>query len=95
MSKTSRQGRRKHFLTSGKLNPTVILVILIVISISIIIRVLILFSLLVLILSIILVVGLPHRHPQEAWTMPFAFCTREKHPWTQFAESAETGCHCH
>ena len=23
--------------------------------------------------------------------MPFAFCTREKHPWTQFAESAETG----
>lgn len=28
---------------------------------------------------------------QEAWTMPFAFCTREKHPWTQFAESAESG----
>jgi len=28
---------------------------------------------------------------QEAWTMPFAFCTREKHPWMQFAESAETG----
>jgi len=28
---------------------------------------------------------------QEAWTMPFAFCTREKHPWTQFAESAENG----
>jgi len=28
---------------------------------------------------------------QEAWTMPFAFCTREKHPWTQFAESAEDG----
>ncbi|XP_013404898.1 beta-ureidopropionase-like [Lingula anatina] len=28
---------------------------------------------------------------QEAWTMPFAFCTREKHPWTEFAESAETG----
>ena len=23
--------------------------------------------------------------------MPFAFCTREKHPWTQFAEPAETG----
>lgn len=23
---------------------------------------------------------------QEAWTMPFAFCTREKHPWTEFAE---------
>jgi len=28
---------------------------------------------------------------QEAWTMPFAFCTREKDPWTQFAESAENG----
>jgi len=28
---------------------------------------------------------------QEAWTMPFAFCTREKHPWTQFSEPAETG----
>jgi beta-ureidopropionase len=23
--------------------------------------------------------------------MPFAFCTREKLPWTQMAESAETG----
>lgn len=23
--------------------------------------------------------------------MPFAFCTREKHPWCQFAESAEAG----
>lgn len=23
--------------------------------------------------------------------MPFAFCTREKHPWTQFAESATNG----
>ena len=23
---------------------------------------------------------------QEAWTMPFAFCTREKHPWLEFAE---------
>lgn len=23
--------------------------------------------------------------------MPFAFCTREKHPWCQFAESAEDG----
>ena len=56
MSKTSRQGRRKHCLTSGKLNHTVILVILIVISISIILRVLILFSLRGLILSIILVV---------------------------------------
>jgi len=28
---------------------------------------------------------------QEAWTMPFAFCTREKQPWLEFAESAETG----
>ncbi|KAJ8285769.1 hypothetical protein GJAV_G00030730 [Gymnothorax javanicus] len=28
---------------------------------------------------------------QEAWTMPFAFCTREKTPWTEFAESAEEG----
>uniref|UniRef100_A0A673GF61 Ureidopropionase, beta n=1 Tax=Sinocyclocheilus rhinocerous TaxID=307959 RepID=A0A673GF61_9TELE len=24
---------------------------------------------------------------QEAWTMPFAFCTREREPWTEFAES--------
>lgn len=23
--------------------------------------------------------------------MPFAFCTREKHPWTEFAEDALTG----
>ncbi|XP_054717163.1 beta-ureidopropionase-like [Uloborus diversus] len=28
---------------------------------------------------------------QEAWTMPFAFCTREKQPWCEFAESAENG----
>lgn len=28
---------------------------------------------------------------QEAWTMPFAFCTRERLPWTEFAESAEFG----
>ncbi|CAD5123191.1 unnamed protein product [Dimorphilus gyrociliatus] len=28
---------------------------------------------------------------QEAWTMPFAFCTREKYPWCEFAESAENG----
>ncbi|XP_054852458.1 beta-ureidopropionase [Eublepharis macularius] len=28
---------------------------------------------------------------QEAWTMPFAFCTREKLPWTEYAESAEDG----
>ena len=27
---------------------------------------------------------------QEAWHMPFAFCTREK-AWTEFAESAEAG----
>ena len=23
--------------------------------------------------------------------MPFIFCTREKYPWTEFAESAEDG----
>ncbi|XP_055387492.1 uncharacterized protein LOC129616062 [Condylostylus longicornis] len=28
---------------------------------------------------------------QEAWTMPFAFCTREKFPWCEFAENAEHG----
>ncbi|KHN75509.1 Beta-ureidopropionase [Toxocara canis] len=28
---------------------------------------------------------------QEVWTMPFAFCTRERLPWTEFAESAEHG----
>ena len=28
---------------------------------------------------------------QEAWTMPFAFCTREKYPWNEFAENAYTG----
>jgi len=28
---------------------------------------------------------------QEAWTMPFAFCTREKYPWCEFAECCETG----
>ncbi|XP_037046286.1 beta-ureidopropionase-like [Bradysia coprophila] len=28
---------------------------------------------------------------QEAWAMPFAFCTREKHPWCEFAEDAENG----
>lgn len=27
---------------------------------------------------------------QEAWTMPFAFCTRERE-WSEFAECAETG----
>lgn len=27
---------------------------------------------------------------QEAWTMPFAFCTRERQ-WLEFAEPAETG----
>ncbi|XP_062855251.1 beta-ureidopropionase isoform X2 [Trichomycterus rosablanca] len=32
---------------------------------------------------------------QEAWTMPFAFCTREKEPWTEFAESAEHGLTTH
>uniref|UniRef100_A0A914WGT6 Beta-ureidopropionase n=1 Tax=Plectus sambesii TaxID=2011161 RepID=A0A914WGT6_9BILA len=28
---------------------------------------------------------------QETWHMPFAFCTRERLPWTEFAESAENG----
>jgi len=28
---------------------------------------------------------------QEAWNMPFAFCTREKYPWVEFAQEAETG----
>ena len=28
---------------------------------------------------------------QEAWICPFFFCTREKEPWLQFAESAEYG----
>lgn len=28
---------------------------------------------------------------QEAWTMPFAFCTREKFPWCEFAEDAKHG----
>ncbi|MCB9686517.1 MAG: hypothetical protein H6738_08555 [Alphaproteobacteria bacterium] len=26
---------------------------------------------------------------QEAWTMPFAFCTREKEPWLEFAETVD------
>lgn len=28
---------------------------------------------------------------QEAWSMPFAFCTREKQPWCEFAESPANG----
>ncbi|CAH0548755.1 unnamed protein product [Brassicogethes aeneus] len=28
---------------------------------------------------------------QEAWNMPFAFCTREKQPWCEYAESAQNG----
>ncbi|WKX93866.1 hypothetical protein Q1695_011268 [Nippostrongylus brasiliensis] len=28
---------------------------------------------------------------QETWMMPFAFCTRERLPWTEFAESVEHG----
>lgn len=28
---------------------------------------------------------------QETWTIPFAFCTREKLPWCEMAESAEDG----
>nr|XP_021187718.2 uncharacterized protein LOC110374367 [Helicoverpa armigera] len=26
---------------------------------------------------------------QEAWSMPFAFCTREKQPWCEFAEAVD------
>jgi beta-ureidopropionase len=28
---------------------------------------------------------------QEAWTAPFFFCTREKQPWLEFAQPAESG----
>ncbi|XP_046603199.1 beta-ureidopropionase isoform X1 [Neodiprion virginianus] len=28
---------------------------------------------------------------QEAWSMPFAFCTREKQPWCEFAEDVSDG----
>ncbi|XP_014212563.1 beta-ureidopropionase-like [Copidosoma floridanum] len=28
---------------------------------------------------------------QELWTMPMAFCTREKYPWCEFAEDAVSG----
>jgi len=28
---------------------------------------------------------------QELWTLPYVFCTREKYPWCEFAESARTG----
>ncbi|KAG5885323.1 hypothetical protein JTB14_020695 [Gonioctena quinquepunctata] len=28
---------------------------------------------------------------QEAWNMPFAFCTREKSPWCEYAEDAKQG----
>eukprot|EP01132_Coremiostelium_polycephalum_P004320 gene4320-5406_t len=28
---------------------------------------------------------------QETWHMPFAFCTRERYPWVEFAESATNG----
>ncbi|XP_035737471.1 beta-ureidopropionase-like [Vespa mandarinia] len=28
---------------------------------------------------------------QEAWPMPFVFCTRERYPWCEFAEDAENG----
>ncbi|OWA50527.1 Beta-ureidopropionase [Hypsibius exemplaris] len=28
---------------------------------------------------------------QECWHMPFAFCTRERLPWSEFAEDARTG----
>lgn len=32
-----------------------------------------------------------HIHHVFRPAMPFAFCTREKHPWSQFAEPAEYG----
>lgn len=32
---------------------------------------------------------------QEAWSMPFIFCTREKQPWCEFAESATDGPSIH
>lgn len=32
---------------------------------------------------------------QEAWSMPFIFCTREKQPWCEFAESATEGPSIH
>ncbi|XP_014212564.1 beta-ureidopropionase-like [Copidosoma floridanum] len=28
---------------------------------------------------------------QEGWPMPFAFCTREKYPWCEFAEEVDSG----
>lgn len=28
---------------------------------------------------------------QELWYLPYFFCTREKQPWCEFAEEAETG----
>jgi len=28
---------------------------------------------------------------QELWTLPYIFCTREKYPWCEFAENAQTG----
>lgn len=28
---------------------------------------------------------------QETWAMPFAFCTRERYPWSEFAECPYTG----
>lgn len=28
---------------------------------------------------------------QEAWTCPFFFCTRERYPWSEFAEDAKSG----
>jgi len=28
---------------------------------------------------------------QELWTMPYVFCTREKYPWCELAENAQTG----
>lgn len=28
---------------------------------------------------------------QELWTLPYVFCTREKYPWCELAENAQTG----
>lgn len=32
-----------------------------------------------------------HRNVLIVTDMPFAFCTREKYPWCEYAEDAETG----
>ena len=37
------------------------------------------------------IIGIAHQCGVNIIYMPCAFCTREKHPWCQFAESAEDG----